>query len=97
MTSSPCPVSRNRDAVLVALSPVRLPAAGDLYQRLARDLVSHREAEVLALVLEGHKASEIATRLGITEYTVKDHLKHAYAKLGIRSRNQLPSRLALGS
>ncbi len=82
---------------LVGLAPVRPLAAGELHQRLARDLISRREAEVLALVLEGHKASETAARLGITEYTVKDHLKHAYAKLGIRSRNQLLNRLALGS
>jgi len=30
----------------------------------------------------------------LPEYTVKDHLKHAYAKLGISSRGQLLSRLA---
>lgn len=91
------PGLQKQGCCLVALAPVRLPAADDLHQRLARNLISHREAEVLALVLEGHKASEIAPRLGITEYTVKDHLKHAYVKLGIRSRNQLLSRLALGS
>lgn len=79
---------------LVVLSPVRLPDAGEIRKRLEGVQISRREAEVLASVLKGHKAGEIAGQLGITEYTVKDHLKHAYAKLGIRSRGQLLSRLA---
>lgn len=89
------PGPTHRGCCLVSLSPVRLPGATDLHQRLTRQRISRRESEVLALVLEGRKASEIAAQLGITEYTVKDHLKHAYAKLGITSRSQLVSRLAL--
>lgn len=84
-----------RGCCLVALRPVRMPSAEDLRQRLARHRVSRREAQVLSLVLAGHKAAEIASQLRITEYTVKDHLKHAYSKLGITSRNQLLNRLAL--
>ncbi|MGV8041028.1 MAG: response regulator transcription factor [Thermoanaerobaculaceae bacterium] len=89
------PGLRQRGCCLVSLSPVRLPRAEDLHQRLTRQHISRRESEVLALVLEGRKASQIASSLGITEYTVKDHLKHAYAKLGITSRSQLLNRLAL--
>lgn len=91
------PGLRRPGCCLVSLSQVRLPGAADLYQRLGRQRVSRRECEVLALALEGRKAAEIAAHLGITEYTVKDHLKHAYAKLGITSRNQLFSRLAFVS
>ncbi|HPW56936.1 MAG: hypothetical protein KA072_03880 [Thermoanaerobaculaceae bacterium] len=89
------PGLRQRECCLVSLSPVRLPRAEDLHQRLSRQHISRRESEVLALVLEGRKTSQIASILGISEYTVKDHLKHAYAKLGITSRSQLPSCLAL--
>lgn len=89
------PGLRKRGCCLVSLSPVRLPRAEDLRRRLAKQRISRREAEVLAHVLKGRKASEIAASLGITEYTVKDHLKHAYAKLGITSRGQLLARLAV--
>jgi DNA-binding CsgD family transcriptional regulator len=80
---------------LVVLTPIRLPGADELRQRFAEFQITRREAEVLAHVLTGEKACEIAGQLGITEYTVKDHLKHAYAKLRISSRGQLLSRLAL--
>lgn len=80
---------------LVVLTPAQLPGADDIRLRLGDYRLSRREAQVLALVLRGLKAGEIATRLGITEYTVKDHMKHAYAKLGITSRGQLLSRLAV--
>ncbi len=79
---------------LVVLTPMRLLDAHEIRRRFEGVQISRREAEVLASVLKGHKACEIAGQLGITEYTVKDHLKHAYAKLGIKSRGQLVSRLA---
>jgi DNA-binding CsgD family transcriptional regulator/PAS domain-containing protein len=79
---------------LVVASPLRLPSAAVILDRLGRFGVSPRQAEVLSLVLRGMKACEIATELSISEYTVKDHLKHAYAKLGISSRTQLVSRLS---
>jgi DNA-binding CsgD family transcriptional regulator len=79
---------------LVVLTPIRLPDSEELRRRFTGVQISRREAEVLSFVLKGHKAGEIAGQLGITQYTVKDHLKHAYAKLGITSRGQLLSRLA---
>ncbi len=79
---------------LVVLSAVRLPDAGEIQSRLGHLRVSRREAEVLALVLRGRKGSEIAAELGISEYTVKDHLKHAYAKLDITAGTQVLARLA---
>ena len=80
---------------LVVLTPIRLPDPEEIRRRFIGVRISRREAEVLASVLKGHKAGEIACQLGITEYTVKDHLKHAYAKLAITSRGQLLSRLAV--
>ncbi len=80
---------------LVVLTPIGMPGAEEIRKRFVDSQISRREAEVLAFVLQGKKAFEIADQLGITEYTVKDHLKHAYAKLGITSRGQLLSRLAV--
>jgi DNA-binding CsgD family transcriptional regulator len=84
----------NLGCCLVILSPVQLPSPKELASRFEPFQVSYREAEVLAHVLRGQKAAEIAAQLRLSEYTVKDHLKHAYAKLGISSRGQLLSRIA---
>jgi len=57
----------------------------------ARHGVTHREQEVIGLLLEGCGTTDIATRLSISEYTVRDHLKSLYRKTGTRSRSELVS------
>jgi DNA-binding NarL/FixJ family response regulator len=52
----------------------------------ARDELSQRELEVLGLIAQGCANREAAARLFISEATVKTHLLHAYAKLGVRDR-----------
>jgi DNA-binding NarL/FixJ family response regulator len=56
---------------------VRAPAAEPL---------SQRELEVLGLVAGGSTNKEAAARLFISEATVKTHLLHIYAKLGVSDR-----------
>jgi DNA-binding NarL/FixJ family response regulator len=48
-----------------------------------------RETEVMRLALDGCNNKEIARQCEISELTVKDHLKHAFQKMGIRQRTQL--------
>jgi ATP/maltotriose-dependent transcriptional regulator MalT len=48
--------------------------------------LSQRELEVLTLISRGSTNRETATRLFISEATVKTHLLHVYAKLGVRDR-----------
>ncbi|GAB3982422.1 response regulator transcription factor [Actinoallomurus acanthiterrae] len=48
--------------------------------------LTRRETEVLALVADGLSNQAIGRRLHLTEGTVKSHLAHAYAKLGVESR-----------
>jgi DNA-binding NarL/FixJ family response regulator len=55
----------------------------------AKTPLSKRENEVLYELLMGHKNSEIAQILGITEKTVKNHLWNAYKKYDVFSRTQL--------
>jgi DNA-binding NarL/FixJ family response regulator len=50
------------------------------------ELLSQRELEVLALVAAGTTNRESAARLFISEATVKTHLLHIYAKLGVADR-----------
>jgi DNA-binding CsgD family transcriptional regulator len=54
-----------------------------------------RESEVARLAGEGRSNTEIADRLTVSVRTVESHLGRAYSKLGINSRSQLRSALAL--
>ena len=52
----------------------------------AREPLSQRELEVLTLVARGSTNKEAAKKLFISEATVKTHLIHVYAKLGVNDR-----------
>ncbi|QYC45508.1 Response regulator protein VraR [Nonomuraea coxensis DSM 45129] len=60
--------------------------ASALISRPAAQLPSPRELEVLRLVARGAANKEIARTLLISETTVKTHLKHVFAKLGVETR-----------
>ncbi|RPF36392.1 response regulator transcription factor [Streptomyces sp. TLI_185] len=62
------------------VSAVRTPGSG------GNEPLSTREREVLALVARGTSNREIARELFISEATVKTHLTHLYAKLGVNDR-----------
>lgn len=79
-----------RPAVEVVLLKERAaPTIDDVRPHLLARGVSDREAEVVSGVLRGLRNSEIASELFISEYTVKDHLKHAFKKLAVTSRGEL--------
>jgi len=59
------------------MGQLRQPTAGPL---------SQRELEVLELIAKGSTNREAAKRLFISEATVKTHLLHVYAKLGVNDR-----------
>jgi DNA-binding NarL/FixJ family response regulator len=68
------------------LSPA---VAGRLLGRMrepVRETLSQREPEVLTLVARGSTNKEAAKKLFISEATVKTHLIHVYAKLGVKDR-----------
>jgi len=56
------------------------------------DQLSARELEILALVAEGFANKEIASRLNISNATVRTHLMHIYEKLHVRCRTEAAAR-----
>jgi DNA-binding NarL/FixJ family response regulator len=66
-----------------------LSAAAD---ERAPDRLTARELEVLRLVTAGRRNKEIATELGISENTVKYHLRNILAKLHAESRTEVATR-----
>lgn len=70
-----------------------LAAALELIRAHLRPVVSShvveltaRERDVLVLLAGGMTAQQIASRLEISAATVRKHLEHAYAKLGVHDR-----------
>ena len=84
------------DVAVLTLRLLSTLSLDDVRTHLEARGVSGREAEVVAAVLEGLRNAEIARRLFISEYTVKDHLKHVFSKLGVASRGELLRALDAG-
>lgn len=56
------------------------------------DRLTVRESEVLSLVAEGRSNRDIGRALFLSEATVKSHLVHIFAKLGVGSRTAAVAR-----
>lgn len=90
--------SADRDELVTALrevaeggSYVQGAVAGTLMDSLsgrgrAGTVLSDREREILKLVANGFENKQIASELGISEATVKTHLKATFARLDVASR-----------
>lgn len=81
------PVSEEIKAQIVILEP--FPQQKSTKEKMSSLGLSPRQAEISALVLQGRSNRIIATELGISEQTVKDHLHDIFNKLKINSRYQL--------
>ena len=64
------------------------PSARPAAQLAAVAVLSPRESEVLALIVNGDSNREISDRLGIALNTTKNHLRSILAKLGVKNRTQ---------
>jgi len=65
----------------------RRPRREDLDPR--GQALTAREAEICELVALAWSNKEIAVALGLSEQTVKNHLRAAYPKLGVTTRMEL--------
>lgn len=62
----------------------------DIFHLLAEGYdFSVREKQVVERVMKGESTKQIAIYLNMSTYTVQDHLKSIFAKVGIGSRNEL--------
>jgi DNA-binding NarL/FixJ family response regulator len=64
-----------------------------LGQQIAPRPLSHREKQILALVMLGMTNREIANKLFLAESTVKTHLSSAFRKIDARSRSEAVARI----
>lgn len=55
--------------------------------------LSPRERDVVAALASGDSTSEIATRLFLSQHTVRDHIKTVFEKVGVSSRAELVAKL----
>ncbi|HKP21786.1 MAG TPA: helix-turn-helix transcriptional regulator, partial [Thermoleophilaceae bacterium] len=77
---------------LAARASQEIKASGARPRRTALsgpESLTGREREVAELAAHGRSNREIGAELFVTVKTVEYHLKHAYQKLGVRSRQDL--------
>jgi len=87
------------------LSPIAASVAASMAREQSsrhRDVrtdagLTEREKDVLNLLCQGLSNASIARQLWLTEKTVKNHLNHVFAKLGVRSRTEAVVRWTAGS
>ena len=75
-------------------SGMRLPSPRERALARCEELASEhgltpREAEVLALIAQGSQPSDVERALYLSHNTLKTHLRHVYAKLGVHSMEEL--------
>jgi DNA-binding CsgD family transcriptional regulator len=75
-----------RDFVILMVEDASRPRQDGLSGVLTR-----RELEIVYLIAEGCCDKEIARRLGISNYTVREHIRRTCAKLGVTRRAAIVS------
>ncbi len=63
-------------------------ATADRRTSLAGCVLTDRETDVLGLVAQGLQNKNIASRLALSEHTVKLHIHHIISKLGVHNRTE---------
>jgi two-component system, NarL family, nitrate/nitrite response regulator NarL len=78
-----------RDAVGDLVAALRASPTGESSRRGRLPHLTERELSVIAAVTDGECNRGVAQRLGISEQTVKNHLRNIFDKVGVSSRLEL--------
>jgi len=83
----------------IAQELARVDLPGQTSENTAPPLVGlrPREQEVVRLLLQHLRVPAIARRLGISQQTVRNHLKSVFRRTGVRSQQELLDRIALAA
>ncbi len=63
--------------------------------QLAPFSLTKKETEITLLLLEGLKREEILENCGITNNTLKTHIRQIYRKLNVTAKADIPEKLGL--
>jgi DNA-binding CsgD family transcriptional regulator len=83
--------SKQQGITIISIEPFRRRHA--IANRLKHSGLSPREIDVSLGIMRGLSNANIAKQLFIDEKTVKDHLQHIYAKIRIKTRTELISKM----
>jgi DNA-binding CsgD family transcriptional regulator len=85
-----------RDRLLLTLLRPHLVDIRDRVEAELRTVpaLTPRQLELLRRVAAGHTNRQVARDVGISEGTVRKHLEHIYARLGVHSRTEAVARIA---
>lgn len=75
-----------RTAAIAAAAQERF-IDGDVPPKGSRGLITKRQREILQLLADGESTTVAARRLGLSEETVKTHMKNTLGRLGAKNRS----------
>jgi two-component system nitrate/nitrite response regulator NarL len=70
-------------------APAAAPAAPSREKERSRSTLSPRELEIVNLAAQGFKNGDMASKLGLSEQTIKNHMHNIFEKLGVTDRFEL--------
>lgn len=83
-------MAHSSEVAACADGPLRAGKLREVCARLSDEKkLTPREREVLLYVACGHNSPYIASKLVISEYTVRTHMRNAYRKIGVSSKEEL--------
>lgn len=84
---------KNPTHIIFLIEQIKLRKEIDFERISSHFSLTIRETEILKLIFDGFSNKEIAKKLFISEYTVKDHIKSIMRKVDVNSRQKLIAKI----
>lgn len=94
--SVPHPTDADEGRIILVIQPVSNRQEGSARQARERFGLTDREETVVVCLTMGLTNKEIALRLGVTEPTVKEHLRHVMQKMKTTTRTGVLAKVLFG-